>query len=69
MKKYNKEFYIVYKVNPVEFYDSAVGIDALSEVLGRSRSNTLRALKNEYIKINNKKYMIIRETDLQRVKK
>lgn len=69
MKKYNKEFFIVYKINPVEFYDSAVGIDALSEVLGRSRANTLRALKNEYIKINNKKYMIIRETDLQRIKK
>jgi hypothetical protein len=69
MKKYNKEFYIVYKVEPIEFYGSAIGVDELSEVLGRSRTNTLRALKNEYIKINNKKYMIIRETDLQRVKK
>lgn len=66
MKKYNKEFFIVYKVEPMEFYESAIGLDELSDVLGRSRTNTLRALKNDYIKIDNKKYMIIRETDLQK---
>lgn len=66
MKKYNKEFFIVYKVEPMEFYGSAIGVDELSLVLNRSRSNTLRALKNDYIKINNSKYMIIRETDLQK---
>lgn len=66
MKKYNKEFYIIYKITPMEFYDSAIGIDNLATVLGRSRANTLRALKNDYIKIDNEKYMIIKETDLQK---
>lgn len=66
MKKYNKEFFIVYKVEPMEFYGSAIGVDELSDVLGRSRANTIRALKNDYIKIDNKKYMILRETDLQK---
>ena len=66
MKKYEKEFFIIYGIEPIEFYSSAIGINKLSEVLRRSRANTLRALKNDYIKIDNKKYMIIRESDLQR---
>ena len=32
MKKYNKEFFIVYKVEPMEFYGSAIGVDELSDV-------------------------------------
>lgn len=66
MKKYEKEFFIIYGIEPVDFYSSAIGVEQLSEVLGRNRSNTLRALRNDYIKIDNKKYIIIRETDLQR---
>lgn len=66
MKKYEKEFFIIYGIEPVDYYSSAIGIEELSLILGRNRANTLRALKNDYIKIDNKKYMIIRETDLQR---
>ena len=46
MKKYDKTLFILYKINPIEFYDSAIGIDNLSNLLGKTRSNTLRALNN-----------------------
>lgn len=64
-KKIDKEFFIVYKENPMEFFDSAIGINELAELFNRTRSNMLRSLKRNYIKYNNEKYVIIRETDLQ----
>ena len=65
MKKIDSEFFIVYK-EPVEFYDSAVGVNELAKVFNRTRASILRSLKKSYIKYNNEKYIIIRETDLQR---
>ena len=65
MKKLDKEFFIVYSY-PVDYYDSAIGINELAEIFKRSRSNMLRSLKKEYIKMDNKKYFIIRESDLQK---
>ena len=65
MKKIDKEFFIVYS-EPMEFFNSAIGIDNLAALFNRTRSNMLRSLKNKYIKYNNKKYVIIRETDLQK---
>lgn len=65
MKKLDKEFFIIYSVDPIDFYDSAIGVDELAKICKRTRSNMLRALKNKYLLLNNKKYMIIRECDLQ----
>lgn len=64
MKKLDKEFFIIYNES-CEFYDSAIGIDELAAVCKRTRANMLRSLKHEFIKIDNKKYFIIRECDLQ----
>lgn len=64
MKKLDKEFFIIYSCDPIDFYDSAIGIDNLAKIFKRTRSNMLRALKNKYLLLNNKKYMLIRETDL-----
>lgn len=52
MKKYDNELFILFKKNPIDFYDSCIGIDELARVLGRSRRNTLRSLQN-YLKKNN----------------
>ena len=49
MKKYDKEFFILFKKKPVEFYDSCIGIDNLAKILNRSRRDTLRSL-NQYMK-------------------
>lgn len=65
MKKLDKEFFIVYNEFS-EFYDSAIGIEELAKVCKRTRANMLRSLKHEFIKIDNKKYFIIREIDLQK---
>lgn len=66
MKKLDKEFFIIYSCEPIEFYDSAIGIEELAKIFNRTRTNMLRALKNKYLLLNNKKYMLIRENDLQR---
>ena len=65
MKKLDKEFFIVYS-DPVDYYDSAIGVDELAKIFNRTRTNMMRSLKREYIKMDNKKYFIIRETDLQK---
>ena len=65
MKKLDKEFSIVYSY-PVDYYDSAIGVDELAAIFKRTRANMLRSLKREYIKMDNKKYFIISETDLQK---
>lgn len=67
MKKLDKEFFIVYSVDPIDYYNSAIGIDDLAKIFKRTRTNMLRALKNKYLLLNNKKYEIIRESDLQKV--
>lgn len=64
MKKLDKEFFIIYSVDPIDFYDSAIGVENLAKIFKRTRANMLRALKNKYLLLNNKKYMIIRESDL-----
>lgn len=66
MKKLDKEFFIVYSSDPIDFYDSAIGIDELAKVCKRTRANMLRSLKHEFIKIDNKKYFIISKSDLQK---
>lgn len=68
MKKLDKEFFIIYSVDPIDFYDSAIGVDELAKKFNRTRTNMLRALKNKYLLLNNKKYEIIRESDLQKSK-
>ena len=65
-RKNDKEFFIVYKENPIEFFDSAIGVDNLAKIFNRTRSSMLRSLKSKYIKYNNEKYVIIRESDLRR---
>ena len=65
MKSIDKEFFIVYSY-PALYYDSAIGVDELAEIFKRTRANMLRSLKREYIKMDNKKYFIIRESDLQK---
>lgn len=67
-KRIDKEFFIVYKENPIEFFNSAIGINELAELFNRTRNNMLRSLRRNYIKYNNEKYVIIRETDLQKSK-
>ena len=67
-KRIDKEFFIVYKENPIEFYNSAIGVNELAELFNRSRSNMLRSLRRKYIKYNNEKYVIIREQELQKSK-
>lgn len=65
MKKIDSEFFMIYK-EPVEFYDSAIGVNELAKVFNRTRNSILRSLKKSYIKYNNEKYIIIRESDLQK---
>lgn len=49
MKKYDKTFFILYELKSGDFYDSANGIDKLSDILGKTRLETLRSLRT-YIK-------------------
>ena len=49
MKKYDKTFFILYELKSGDFYDSANGINELSEKLGKTRLETLRSLRT-YIK-------------------
>ena len=65
MKSIDKEFFIVYSY-PIDYYDSAIGINELADIFKRTRASMLRSLKREYIKMDNKKYFIIRESDLQK---
>lgn len=67
MKKLDKEFFIIYKINPIEPFGSAIGLDELAKLFGRTRTSILRSLKKKYILYNNEKYEIIRETDLQKI--
>ena len=64
MKKIDKEFFIVYKLDPLEPFDSAIGVNELALLFGRTRASILKSLKKKYILYNNEKYEIIRETDL-----
>lgn len=66
MKKIDKEFFIVYKLEPLEPIDSAIGVDNLALLFGRTRASILKSLKKKYILYNNEKYEIIRELDLQK---
>ena len=66
MKKLDKEFFIVYKLNPIEPFGSAIGLTELANLFGRTRASILKSLKKKYILYNNEKYEIIRELDLQR---
>lgn len=65
MKKIDSEFFIVYSIEPIEFYNSAVGINELAKIFNRTRSSMIRSLKSEYIRFNNRRYFILRETDLK----
>lgn len=64
-KTIDKEFFIVYKIEPLEPFDSAIGVDNLALIFGRTKSSILKSLKKKYILYNNEKYEIIRESDLQ----
>ena len=57
---------MVYKLDPLEPVDSAIGVNELASLFGRTRKSIVKSLKNKYILYNNKKYEIIRESDLQR---
>lgn len=68
MKKLDKEFFIIYSIDPIDYYNSAIGVDDLANLFGRTRKSIVKSLKNKYILYNNKKYEIIRESDLQKSK-
>ena len=68
MKKLDNEFYIVYSMNPIEFYGSAIGINNLAALFNRSRANMIKSLKNKYIRYNNINYFVISGSDLQKNK-
>lgn len=64
MKKYDKEFFILMDYYTKDFYDSAIGIEELSNKLGKTRAETLRSIrtymKNEtYIKTKDNRRLIL----------
>ena len=59
MKKYDKTFFILYDLKTGDYYNSAIGINELAKVLGKTRTETLTSLrrykKNEkYIQTKDK---------------
>lgn len=59
MKKYDKTFFILYDLKTGVYFNSAVGIDNLASILGKTRRETLTSLrrykKNEkYIQTKDK---------------
>lgn len=45
MKKYDKTFFILYNLKTGDYFNSAIGIDELAKVLGKTRRETLTSLR------------------------